>query len=113
MCIRTQFINLLYGYNYSNIAATTAATNALEGLILKSRVPCDGEHARMCFEWLVHTRVAVAMEGMVAVAMEGILKKVNLRQLHLDTLSSFPKAISRRTKLGIERAPGSWRGKEL
>lgn len=40
----------------------------------------------------------------VAVANKGILKKVNLRQLHLDTLLSFPKAISRRTKLGTAAA---------
>jgi len=39
-----------------------------------------------------------------AAANEGILKKVNLRQLHLDTLLSFPKAISRRTKLGTAAA---------
>jgi len=38
------------------------------------------------------------------------LKKVNLRQLHLDTLLSFPKAISRRTKLGTVGARGSARG---
>lgn len=40
-------------------------------------------------------------------AYKGILKKVNLRQLHLDTLLSFPKAISRRTKLGTAAA---WSG---
>lgn len=60
-------------------------------------------------------QVAGAHKGntaaVVVVENKGILKKVNLRQLHLDTLLSFPKAISRRTKLGI--APGICsRGKE-
>lgn len=61
-----------------------------------------GSNACVSSGWCI--RVVVVVEN------KGILKKVNLRQLHLDTLLSFPKAISRRTKLGI--APEIWRGKK-
>jgi len=78
--------------------------NALEGLIPKSCV--RGEHACVSSGWCARITQGWRRTA-VAVANKGILKKVNLRQLHLDTLLSFPKAISRRTKLGTAAA---WSG---
>lgn len=78
-----------------------------------SRVCSCGEHdACVSSGWCAaRIIIIIIIQGWSAdgggVANKGILKKVNLRQLHLDTLLSFPKAISRRTKLGTAAA---WSG---
>lgn len=85
--------------------------NALEGLIPKSCV--RGEHACVSSGWCARITQGWRRTAVV-VPNKGILKKVNLRQLHLDTLLSFPKAISRRTKLGTAAAwSGAARGERI